>query len=156
MTETVLFKSDFAIRLTDERWFHVTEEHSELAGLRFEVLEAIAGPDRIIAGSAGELLALRAQPDGKVLVAVPREMAEDGFVITAFLTRHLAFLNEEPKYGHSRDRAVPKDCSRGAKLVGTKSLVDLPPRSRCPLHPLQEAKPRDGQQIDGRRHYRPL
>ena len=36
-----------AIRLTDERWAHITEEHSELAGMRFEVLETIVQPWRI-------------------------------------------------------------------------------------------------------------
>jgi hypothetical protein len=93
MTETVLSKGGVPIRLTDERWVHITEEHSELAGLRLEVLEAIAEPERIVAGHAGERLALRPRPDGKVLVAVYREMPEDGFVITAFLTRRLASLN---------------------------------------------------------------
>ena len=89
MTETVQSKNDVPIRLPDDRWLHITEEHSELAGLRLDVLEAIAQPERIVAGNAGELLALRPQPDGKLLVAVYREMAEDGFVSTAFLTRRL-------------------------------------------------------------------
>lgn len=31
----------FDVRLTDERWAHITEEHNELAGLRPEVLETI-------------------------------------------------------------------------------------------------------------------
>ena len=47
------------IRLTDERWAHVTEEHTELAGLRLEVLEAVTQPDRIVTGGAGELVALK-------------------------------------------------------------------------------------------------
>jgi hypothetical protein len=37
------FKDRSPIRLTDERWVHITEEHAELAGHRLEVLEAIAG-----------------------------------------------------------------------------------------------------------------
>jgi len=89
MTETVQSKNDVPIRLPDDRWLHITEEHSELAGLRLDVLEAIAQPERVLAGTAGELLAFRPQPDGKLLVAVYREMAEDGFVSTAFLTRRL-------------------------------------------------------------------
>jgi len=87
MTEKAVSKNGVAIRLTDERWSHITEEHAELAGYRLELLEAIAEPDRILAGGAGELLALKKQKDGKTLVAVYRESANDGFVITAFLTR---------------------------------------------------------------------
>lgn len=93
MTETVTSKNGVAIRLTDERWAHITEEHAELAGYRLEVLETIATPERIVAGSAGELLALRKQNDGKTLVVVYRETVNDGFVITAFLTRREASLS---------------------------------------------------------------
>ena len=94
MTETATSKNGVAVRLTDERWSHITEEHSELAGHRLDVLEAIAKPERIVAGNAGELLALRKQNDGKTLVVVYRETVADGFVITAFLTRREASLNQ--------------------------------------------------------------
>jgi len=93
MTETVASKNGVAVRLTDERWAHITEEHAELAGYRLEVLEAIATPERILAGNAGELLAVRKQNDGKTLVVVYRETVNDGFVITAFLTRREASLS---------------------------------------------------------------
>jgi hypothetical protein len=73
MTETTLSKNDIAIRLTDERWVHTTEEHCELAGMRPEVLEAIASPTRILAGGAGELLAVRPLSERKNLVVVYRE-----------------------------------------------------------------------------------
>ena len=93
MTETVTSKNSVFIRLTDERWSHITEEHAELAGLKWEVLETVSEPERILAGSAGELLALKKQTDGKILVVVYREGVDDGFVITAFLTRREASLN---------------------------------------------------------------
>jgi hypothetical protein len=85
-------KNGIPIRLSDERWAHITEEHGELAGLRQEVMEAIAQPERVMAGGAGELLALRQTEPGKWLVAVYREFKDDGFVITAFLTRRRAAL----------------------------------------------------------------
>jgi len=75
------------IRLTDERWAHITEEHSELAGLWHEVLETIANPTAIFTGNRGELLAVREVEPGKYLVVVYRESQQDGFIITAFLTR---------------------------------------------------------------------
>ncbi len=93
MTDSAISKNGLAIRLTDERWVHITEEHAELAGHRLEVLEAIAEPERIVSGNEGELLATRSQPDGKILVVVYRELSDDGFVITAFITRRVASLN---------------------------------------------------------------
>jgi len=75
------------IRLPDERWIHITEEHSELAGHYFDVLETIEDPEAIYEGTAEELLAVRQLWPGKHLVVVYREVSEDdGFVITAFLT----------------------------------------------------------------------
>jgi hypothetical protein len=74
------------IRLTDERWAHITEEHCELAGFRLEVLETVGKPDQVLAGGQGELLAVRELFPGKHLVAIYRELESDGFIITAFIT----------------------------------------------------------------------
>lgn len=93
MTSTVISRNGIPIRLTDERWSHITEEHCELAGLRSEVLEAVENPMRVLAGGAGELLALRELEAGKFVVVVYREQQRDGFIITAFLTRRVASLN---------------------------------------------------------------
>lgn len=87
MMDTVTSKSGVPIRLTDERWAHIAEEHCEMAGLRLEVLETVANPERVFAGGAGEILAVRPVEPDKWLVAVYREVSQDGFVITAFLTR---------------------------------------------------------------------
>lgn len=93
MTEMVKSKNGVPIRLTAERWAHITEEHCELAGMREEVLETISNPLRILAGSQGELMAVREVETGKFLVVPYREMASDGFIITAFLTRRERSLN---------------------------------------------------------------
>lgn len=73
---------------------HITEEHTELAGYRLEVLETVGNPDRILRGNFDELLACRAQSDGKILVVIYRELEKDGFIITAFLTRRLLSLSK--------------------------------------------------------------
>lgn len=91
--EVAVSKNGISIRLTEERWLHIVDEHAELLELRAEVLRTVAEPERIVAGSAGELMALRTRLDQKVLVAIYREVADDGFVITAFLTRRLTSLN---------------------------------------------------------------
>ena len=87
MTETVYSTNGVPIRLTDERWVHVTEEHNELVGLRLEVLETVTNPTEIFVGNRGELLVVREVEPGKYLVVVYRESQQDGFIITAFLTR---------------------------------------------------------------------
>lgn len=81
------------IRLSAERWAHITEQHCEMAGWHDEVLEAIASPERILSGNDGECLAIREIDAGKWLVAVYRELRDDGFVITAFLTRRIRSLD---------------------------------------------------------------
>lgn len=92
-SETVRSRTGVPIRLPQERWFHITEGHSELAGYYFDVLEAVEEAEAVYAGNAGECLAVREVEPGKYLVVVYREVsASDGFVITAFLTRRRARL----------------------------------------------------------------
>lgn len=38
-------KGGVPIRLTEERWRHILEEHNELADLRQELLQAVAEPE---------------------------------------------------------------------------------------------------------------
>jgi hypothetical protein len=83
-----------AIRLTAERWAHIVDTHCELAGLREELLETIARPDRVLAGVEEERLSIREIESGKWLVVVYRETVGDGFVITAFLTRRHRSLDK--------------------------------------------------------------
>ena len=90
---TAISKNGVPIRLTEERWQHIINARAEFAGLRAEVLRTIAEAERVLAGPQGEMMALRTQPDGKVLVAIYREIAQDGFVITAYRTRRLASLD---------------------------------------------------------------
>ena len=86
MVEKVSSKNGVIIRLTDERWAHITEEHCELAGMRLEVLEVVADPLSIFMGNNGEFLAVRKIDEGKNLVVVYRELNKDGFIITAFMS----------------------------------------------------------------------
>ena len=92
MLETVTSQGGVTIRLTGERWSHITEEHSELAGMRFEILETVEQPNHIYQAGGGELLAIKEIDTGKFLVVVYREINEDGFIITAFLTRRIKSL----------------------------------------------------------------
>lgn len=96
--DVVRSKNSVPIRLAEERWLHITEEHSEMAGYYFEVLEAVEEPEAIYAGKAGECIAVREMEKDKYIVVIYRELGEeDGFVITAFLTRRRKKLEKRRK-----------------------------------------------------------
>lgn len=84
------------IRLTTERGYHIIENHNELVGLSFEVLEAVSDPDMVIEGLSGELLALK-EINKKYLVSIYRETNKEGFVVTAFYTSHFKQLIKKRK-----------------------------------------------------------
>jgi hypothetical protein len=89
-----LSRNGIPIRLTDERWEHIIEEHAELAGLRAELLQTVSDAERVLSGTGGEFLAIQMLEPGKALVAVYREVSvDDGFIITAFVTRRLSSLD---------------------------------------------------------------
>jgi len=96
--ETARSKNEVPIRLPDERWLHITESHTELAGFYFDVLETIEDPDVVYEGESSELLAVKEAQPGKYLVVIYKEVSEDdGFVITAFLTRKEKQLERRSK-----------------------------------------------------------
>jgi hypothetical protein len=93
MIDRVVSRNGIPIRLTDERWTHIIEEHAELAGMRRDVLEAVDKPERVLQGNHDALMAVHEIEAGKFLVVVYTERRDDGFIITAFLTRRASSLN---------------------------------------------------------------
>src|SRR3989304_564665 len=86
----VFSRNGIPIRLPDERWQHIIDEHAERVGLREEALATVRDAERVLRGNAGELLAVRTLEPGKAMVVVYREVGiGDGFIITAFVTRRL-------------------------------------------------------------------
>jgi S1-C subfamily serine protease len=80
------------IRLTYERWYHITENHDDLASHFHDVLEAIQKPDFVVCGNKGSLKATRNIGKKKWLIVIYKEVSKrDGFVITAY------FLDTKPK-----------------------------------------------------------
>ena len=65
MAHTAKSVNGVTIRLPDERWIHITEEHSEMAGYLYDVLETMEKPLAIFEGNSGELLAAREIETGK-------------------------------------------------------------------------------------------
>jgi hypothetical protein len=93
--EIAYSKNGVPVRLTEDRWRHITGRHPEMRWQRARVMDTIAAPDLVQRGDYGALIAARYynQPPGANLfvVAVYREVAErGGFVITAYLARRLS------------------------------------------------------------------
>lgn len=93
--ETVKSVNNIPIRLTDERWVHIVENHDDLAGYLDEVLLAVESPDYVIKGYQEALIALKQKEEGKFLAVVYKEVGKsDGFIITAYLTSKIKLERE--------------------------------------------------------------
>jgi hypothetical protein len=80
------------IRLTYERWYHIIENHDELASYFHEVLDTIEKPEFVVRGNKGSLKASKSMGRRKWLVVIYKEISKrDGFVITAY------FLDTKPR-----------------------------------------------------------
>jgi len=78
------------VRLTTERWFHIVENHDELAGYYDNVLETIEQPQWILRGHNGAFVAVQNYGHRRYLSVIDRQVsADDGFVITAYFTTDL-------------------------------------------------------------------
>lgn len=84
-------KNAAPIRITQERWEHITRRHPEMQNQKEKVIETISDPNIILAGDFGELLAVRFYPKTpmteKHLVVAYKELSgQDGFILTAYFT----------------------------------------------------------------------
>lgn len=84
-------KNNARVRLTEERWRHITGSHDDLAGYASEVLKCIEEPDYLVKGIAEESIACKKYGD-KYLVSIYKEDNRDGFVITAYFTKKIGKL----------------------------------------------------------------
>lgn len=81
------------IRLTEERWQHITQRHPEVARRLVEVLETISDPDIVTSGWEAEVIAIR-KFEGQDIAVIYKEGKTDGFVITAFQTRSRKYFEK--------------------------------------------------------------
>jgi len=93
--DIVRSRNNVPIRLTDERWIHIVENHNDLAGYYEDIIGTIENPDYIVSGYKGALIALKQIREGRFLVVVYKETSkENGFVITAYFSSKMK-LDEE-------------------------------------------------------------
>jgi hypothetical protein len=94
-------KNNVPIRLTEERWHHISTGHPEIADYYFEILETIEKPQTIYEGKQGGLIAVsfKNEQTNKFIVVIYKEVSsEDGFVITAYIS------NKEQKFENKKIR----------------------------------------------------
>ncbi|MBU4446524.1 MAG: hypothetical protein L6422_11665 [Candidatus Marinimicrobia bacterium] len=86
--------NNIPIRLTDERWTHIVENHDDMAGYYFDVLETVANPRWIFQGDKDELWAVKLVSKKKAMLVIYKEIKQenDSFIITAFFTTKIKKL----------------------------------------------------------------
>ena len=92
---TALSKNGIPIRLTQERWLHITTSHIEIDPTSPKnIINTIKSPDIILKGDTGELLAIKKKPGKNLWIVVAyKEISKvDGSVITAYLTTDSRWL----------------------------------------------------------------
>ena len=80
--------NNIPIRLTKERWFHITENHDDLAGYYDDVLQTVENPDIVIQGYGGAIIAIKGMGKKRYLGVIYKEFVakKDGFIISAYFT----------------------------------------------------------------------
>ncbi len=84
--DIAISKNNIPIRLTSERWQHITTGHPEVAGYYYEILEAIENPEIIYEGNYNAKIAIKKFQESitTFVVVVYKEISDtDGFIITA-------------------------------------------------------------------------
>jgi hypothetical protein len=95
MEEIIVSKNGAFIRLPEERWVHIVENHDDMAGYMDDVLDAVENPDFIIKGYRDALIALKEIRENKFLAVVYKEIEQvDGFIITAYFSSKIKLDRE--------------------------------------------------------------
>jgi hypothetical protein len=77
------------VRLTKERWQHISTGHPEISDYYFEILDTLENPKILYEGMYGELIAIgnKLEQTNKFIVVIYKETElNDGFIITAYLS----------------------------------------------------------------------
>lgn len=93
---TAISINNVNIRLTDERWLHITLGHPELADYYYEILDTVENPAVLYEGDNNGVVALKITAKTKGLVVIYKEIdTKDGYIITAYLTNKFQKFNKK-------------------------------------------------------------
>ena len=95
MSAVVFSVNNIPIRLPDERWIHIVENHDDMAGYYDQVLDTVENADFVIKGYEGAYIALKTITKKKYLAVIYKEFIDDGFIITAYFTSRIKMESEE-------------------------------------------------------------
>lgn len=96
--DIAISKNSVPIRLTEERWQHISTGHPEIADYYYVLLETIENPLCIYEGNSEACIAVSMKQEitGKFIVVVYKEISPtDGFVITAFISNKEQEFNKK-------------------------------------------------------------
>ena len=91
MIQVIKSKNGVSIRLTSERWTHITTSHTDMNDNKDLLFKTVENPDMILKGVNGELRAVRfyqkTHLGPKYLMVAYKELSYgEGFIITAYKT----------------------------------------------------------------------
>ena len=98
--DTAISINNVFIRLTKERWQHISIGHPEIADYYYEILETIENPKVIYEGYLGGLIAIsrKIEYTNNFIVVVYKEISnKDGFVITAYISNKIQKFNQKKR-----------------------------------------------------------
>ena len=91
-SEFCIIKNDVPVRLTAERWSHITIGHPEISDYYYEILETVENPELICEGDNDAKIAIKNFQSrfDKFIVIIFKEInADDGFIITAYFANNI-------------------------------------------------------------------
>ena len=84
--ETIYSISGVPVRLTEERWEHIVDEHPYMTSYYEAMLDAVEQPTYILRGHGGAPIAVVPLGRRQFLHVVYRELSRaDGFIVTAYI-----------------------------------------------------------------------
>jgi len=91
MIQVIKSKNEVSVRLTSERWAHITTSHTDMNDNKDLLLKTVEDPDMILKGVTDELRAVRfyqkTHLGPKYLMVAYKELSYgDGFITTAYKT----------------------------------------------------------------------
>jgi hypothetical protein len=95
---SAISKNNITIRLTEERWLHITIGHPEMTMHILHIVETVHSPDAVYAGDDMCLIAEKffRELNNKFVIVVYKEISEsDGFIITSFLSKKSVGLKKK-------------------------------------------------------------
>jgi hypothetical protein len=98
MTYTAFSIHQISIRLTNERWRHISVGHPEMAAYIDQILDCVENPEIVYQGNEDEFIAVKTLDNEKlkfIVVVYKESFDNDGFIITSFITNKLAYLHNK-------------------------------------------------------------